>query len=165
MRTKTSHFEFKIMATSEILLLKKVDHLGYEGDVVRVRAGYARNFLLPQALAIPVTRANKKQIDALLIRRKEREAKELQEAKELAEKVRSLALSFTAKIGENGKMFGAITSTDVAKKMSELGFVIDRRKIIMEPAKHIGRATAKVRLHSEVVVDIEFDIAAEAPIA
>ena len=153
------------MATSEILLLKKVDHLGYEGDVVSVRAGYARNFILPQALAIPVTRANKKQIDALLIRRKEREAKELQEAKELAEKIRTLTLSFVVKTGENGKMFGAITSADVVKKISELGFSIDRRKIIMEPVKHIGRAAAKIRLHADVVVDLEFEVSAEAPVA
>ena len=149
------------MATSEILLLQKVDHLGYEGDVVNVRAGYARNFLLPRSLAIPVTRANKKQIDALLIRRKEREVKELQEAKEFAVKIRELSISFTVKTGENGKMFGAVTAADLAKKFTEQGFSIDRRKIALEPVKHVGRSMAKIRLHPEVTVDFEFEVSAE----
>lgn len=150
------------MARAEILLLKKVADLGYEGDVAEVAAGYARNYLLPQGFAIPVTAANKKQIAALQVRRLEREKKEFQEARELAEKIREIVVSFAVKTGANGKMFGAVTASDLAKKISEVGFVIDRRKIQLDPVKHIGQASAKIRLHPEVIVDFAFEVTAEA---
>lgn len=149
------------MATSEILLLQKVEHLGYEGDQVVVRAGYARNYLLPKKLAVPVTRTNRKQIDALRTRRAQREVKELTVAKELAEKIRTLSIVFAVKTGDRGKMFGAVTAADLMRKLSECGITIDRRKIQLEPIKHIGSALAKIKLHQEVTIDFTFDIVAE----
>ncbi|MDR1590900.1 MAG: 50S ribosomal protein L9 [Puniceicoccales bacterium] len=149
------------MATADILLLQKIDHLGYEGDEVTVRAGYARNYLLPKRLAIPITRSNRKQIDALRIRRREREAKELQEAKELAEKIRNLMISFSVKTGERGKMFGAVTAADLARKFAENGIAIDRKKIHLDPVKHTGQCTAKIKLHHEITIDFTFDVVAE----
>jgi large subunit ribosomal protein L9 len=149
------------MATADILLLQKVDHLGYEGDVVTVRAGYARNYLLPRNFAIPVTRSNRKQIEALRARRTEREEKEIQEAKAIAEKIRPLAIVFTVKTGEKGKMFGAITATDLMRKFAEYDVIIDRKKIHLEPIKHTGQACAKIRLHHEVAVDFTFDVISE----
>jgi large subunit ribosomal protein L9 len=153
------------MATADILLLQKIDHLGYEGDVVTVRAGYARNYLLPKRFAIPVTRSNRKQIDALRIRRTEREVKELQEAKELAEKIKTLEISFSVKTGERGKMFGAVTAADLARKFSEHGITIDRKKIHLDPVKHIGQCTAKIKLHQEITIDFIFDVASENAVA
>ncbi|MDR0418450.1 MAG: 50S ribosomal protein L9 [Puniceicoccales bacterium] len=149
------------MATADILLLQKVDHLGYEGDEVTVRAGYARNYLLPKRLAIPVTRSNRKQIDALRIRRAEREAKELQEAKELAEKIRVLIITFSVKTGERGKMFGAVTANDLVHKFAEHGIAVDRKKIHLDPVKHIGQCTAKIKLHREITIDFVFDVVSE----
>ncbi|MDR1366579.1 MAG: 50S ribosomal protein L9 [Puniceicoccales bacterium] len=153
------------MATADILLLQKVDHLGYEGDEVTVRAGYARNYLLPKRFAIPITRSNRKQIDALRIRRAERETKELQEAKELAERIRTLVISFSVKTGERGKMFGAVTAADLVHKFAEHSIAMDRKKIHLDPVKHIGQCTAKIRLHHEVIIDFVFDVISEATTA
>ncbi|MDR2812809.1 MAG: 50S ribosomal protein L9 [Puniceicoccales bacterium] len=149
------------MANADILLLQKVDHLGYEGDEVTVRAGYARNYLLPKRFAIPITRSNRKQIDALRIRRAEREVKELQEAKELAEKIRTLAIAFPVKTGERGKMFGAITAADLVRKFTEHGITVDRKKIHLDPVKHTGQFTAKLKLHHDVTIDFTFDVVSE----
>src|SRR5580692_7269396 len=94
------------MANSEILLLKPVDGLGGEGDQVKVRAGYARNFLLPKKFAVPVTQANRKHVDALKKRRAERETHELTGAQELGKKLEKVSIAFAVKTGEGGKMFG-----------------------------------------------------------
>src|SRR3954465_607377 len=98
------------MANCEILLVKPVENLGGEGDQVKVRAGYARNYLLPRNIAVPVTNANRKQVEALKKRRAEREAQELSGAQELAKKIEKTSLAFAVKTGEGGKMFGAITT-------------------------------------------------------
>ncbi|MDR0590924.1 MAG: 50S ribosomal protein L9 [Puniceicoccales bacterium] len=150
------------MATADILLLQKVEHLGYEGDVVTVRAGYARNYLLPQKLAISVTRSNRKQIEALGMRRRTREEKELREAETLAEQIRALSLTFSVKVGERGKMFGAITVNDLAHKIAEHGIAIDRKKIHLEqPIKTLGQSSAKIKLHHSITVDLQFAVVAE----
>ena len=112
------------MANSEILLVKPVDGLGGEGDQVKVRAGYARNYLLPRKIAVPVTRANKKHIDALKKRRGEREAQELNGAQDLARKLEKASLAFAVKTGEGGKMFGAITATDIHDKLVAAGMLL-----------------------------------------
>ncbi|MDR2735909.1 MAG: 50S ribosomal protein L9 [Puniceicoccales bacterium] len=157
------------MATANILLLKKVENLGAEGDRVSVRAGYARNYLLPNRIAIPVTRANGKQIEALQKKRLEREADELARAKSTAEAIAGLALSFSAKIGENGKMFGSITAANLIAKLAEFGVNLNKKILHMEPAKHVGRHIAKVRLHRDIVIDLAFDVvsedAAQQPVA
>ncbi|MDR2806714.1 MAG: 50S ribosomal protein L9 [Puniceicoccales bacterium] len=149
------------MAIAEILLLRKVNHVGDEGDRVVVRAGYARNYLLPKKLAIPVTRSNRKQIEALRLRREEREARELQEAQALAEKIRTFSMTFSVKTGEKGKMFGAITASDLERKFAEAGMIIDRKKIQLDPVKRIGQSTAKIKLHPSVIVDCVFDVCVE----
>src|SRR5436853_2834158 len=100
------------MAHSEVLLVKPVEGLGGEGDQVKVRAGYARNFLLPRKIAVPLTGANRKHIDALKKRRATREQDELTTAQELAKKLEKTSLAFAVKTGECGKMYGAITSND-----------------------------------------------------
>jgi large subunit ribosomal protein L9 len=154
------------MSSSEVLLLKPVDGLGGEGDQVKVRAGYARNFLLPHKIAVPVTKSNRKQVEALKKRRGEREAHELSGAQALGQKLEKARLdAFVVKTGEGGKMFGAITAADVHDKLTAAGFVIDRKRIhLFTPVKTLGQHTVKVKLHPEVSVEVPFDVVSENPI-
>lgn len=153
------------MAYSEVLLVRPVEGLGGEGDQVKVRAGYARNFLLPRNIAVPVTKANRKQIEALKKRRAEREAQELAGAQELAQKLGKTSLAFAVKTGEGGRMFGAITSADIHAKLVEAGIEIDRKLIhLYTPVKTLGQHTVKVKLHADVSVELGFDIVSENPI-
>jgi large subunit ribosomal protein L9 len=153
------------MANSEILLLKPVEGLGGEGDQVKVRAGYARNYLLPRGFAAPVTVANRKQVDALKRRRAERESLELNGAQELAKKLEKTSFAFAVKTGEGGKMFGAITGSDVHDKLNAAGFSIDKKRILLHtPVKTLGKHTVKVKLHADVTVELAFDVVSENPI-
>jgi large subunit ribosomal protein L9 len=154
------------MAYNEILLLKPVEGLGGEGDQVKVRAGYARNFLLPGGLAVPLTQSNRKQVDALKKRRAEREAHELNGAQALGQKLEKAHLdAFVVKTGEGGKMFGAITAADVHDKLTAAGYAIDRKRIhLFSPIKTLGQHTVKVKLHADVTVEVPFDVVSENPI-
>jgi large subunit ribosomal protein L9 len=153
------------MAHSEVLLIKPVEGLGGEGDQVKVRAGYARNFLLPRKVAVPVTTANRKQVEALKKRRAEREVQELNGAQELARKLEKASLAFAVTTGEGGKMFGSVTAADIHDKLAAAGFEIDRRRILLHtPVKMLGKHTVKVKLHADVTVELPFDIVSENPI-
>jgi large subunit ribosomal protein L9 len=153
------------MAYREVLLVKPVEGLGGEGDQVKVRAGYARNFLLPRKIAMPLTGANRKQVDALKKRRAEREQSELSGAQELARKLEKTSLAFAVKTGEGGKMFGAITAQDVHDKLAASGIELDKKKIhLFNPVKTLGKHTVKVKLHADVSVEVPFDVVSENPI-
>src|ERR1044071_1652920 len=147
------------MASTEVLLVKPVDGLGGEGDQVKVRAGYARNFLLPRKIAVSLNAANKKHIDSLKKRRAEREQTELNSAQDLAKKLEKTSLAFAVKTGEGGKMFGAITGQDVHDKLVASGLEVDKRKIhLFTPVKTLGKHTMKVKLHGDVSVELPFDV-------
>ena len=153
------------MANREILLVKPVEGLGGEGDQVKVRAGYARNVLLPRKIAVPLTGANRRQVDALKKRRAEREQDELSRAQELAKKLEKTSLAFAVKTGEGGRMFGAITANDVHDKLVAAGVEIDKKKIhLFTPVKLLGKHTVKVKLHPDVTVELGFDVVSENPI-
>ena len=153
------------MAYSEVLLVKPVEGLGGEGDQVKVRAGYARNYLLPQSIAVPVTAANRKQVEALKQRRAVRETAELNDANEIARKLEKTSLAFAVKTGEGGKMFGAITATDIHDKLTASGFTIEKKRIHLHtPVKTLGKHTVKVKLHTDVSVELGFDVVSENPI-
>ena len=153
------------MANSESLLVKPVDGLGGEGDQVKVRAGYARNYLLPRGIAVPLTSANRKQVEALKKRRATREAEELTGAQELAKKLEKVALAFAVKTGEGGRMFGAVTATDVHDKLAAAGITLEKRRVLLHtPVKTLGQHTVKVKLHPEVTVELNFDVVSENPI-
>jgi large subunit ribosomal protein L9 len=153
------------MAHSEILLLQPVENLGSEGDQVKVRAGYARNYLLPRNYAAPLTTANRRQVEALKKRRAGREAQELQGAQELAKKLEKASIAFAVKTGEGGRMFGAITAADLHAKLVEAGIDLDKRKIHLHtPVKTLGKHEVRIRLHSEVAVELAFDVVSENPI-
>jgi len=153
------------MAHSEVLLLKLVDGLGAEGDQVKVRAGYARNFLLPQGMAVPLTVSNRKQVEALKKARALREAKELNGAQEIAAKLAKTNIAIAVKTGEGGKLFGAVTTNDIHAKLSAAGIEIEKRRIHLgQPVKTLGKHEVKIRLHADVSVDLAFDVVSENPI-
>ena len=153
------------MATTEVLLVKPVDGLGGEGDQVKVRAGYARNYLLPRKIAVSLNASNQKHVDALKKRRAEREQSELNSAQDLAKKLEKTSVAFVVKTGEGGKMFGAITAQDVHDKLAASGIELDKRKIhLFTPVKTIGKHTVKIKLHADVAVELAFDVVSENPI-
>jgi large subunit ribosomal protein L9 len=153
------------MAHHEVLLLKPVAGLGGEGDQVRVRAGYARNFLLPQKAAVALTQSNRKRVEALKKQRAQREASELSGAQELAKQIAKVSLAFAVKTGEGGKMFGAITAADLHAKFVEAGVDLDKKKIHLHtPVKTLGKHEVSIKLHADVSVEISFDVVSENPI-
>jgi large subunit ribosomal protein L9 len=153
------------MANSEVLLLKPVDGLGAEGDQVKVRAGYARNFLLPQGKAIPLTESNRKRVEALKKARALREAKELEGAQALAKQIEKATVAIAVKTGEGGKLFGAVTANDIHAKLAAAGIEVEKRRIHLgQPVKTLGKHEVKIRLHPEVTVELSFDVVSENPI-
>jgi len=154
------------MAHHEILLLKPIDGLGGEGDLVRVRSGYARNYLLPLKFAVPVTQANRRHIESLKSRRVEREATELTGARELAERLKGFTAAFAVKTGEGGKMFGSITQGDLHTKLTEAGYPVDKKRVHIAGGhvKTLGKHEASIKLHPEVTVEISFEVVSENPI-
>ncbi len=154
------------MATSEVLLVKPVDGLGAEGDRVKVRAGYARNYLLPQGIALPVNNANRKYIDALQSARTKREAKELAEANATLEQLKTAKVAFAVKTGEGGKMFGAITVKDIHATLAEQGIEIEQKRIHLGqgPVKVLGKSVAHIKLHADVAFELEFEVVSANPI-
>ena len=153
------------MATSKVLLVKPVEKLGGEGEQVTVKAGYARNFLFPQKIAIPVTKANKKQIEALQKARAIREVKELENAQAVAKALEAMTIAFAVKTGEGGKMFGSVTAADLLAKLAENGIELPKKAIHLEhPVKDLGKHTAQIKLHNDVRVDFKFEVVSENPI-
>ena len=153
------------MAHSEVLLVKPVDGLGAEGDQVKVRAGYARNFLLPKGIAVPLTQSNRKQIEALKKARTIREAKELEGAQALAKQIEKASIAIAVKTGEGGKLFGAVTANDLHDKLAAAGIPVEKRRIHLgQPVKTLGKHEVKIRLHPEVTVELSFEVVSENPI-
>jgi len=153
------------MANHEILLLKPVDGLGAEGDQVKVRAGYARNYLLPHGMAVPLTGANRKRVESLKKARGLREAKELTGAQALAKQIEKAGIAIAVKTGEGGKLFGAVTTHDIHDKLTAAGITVEKRRIHLgQPIKTLGKHEVKIRLHPEVIVELSFDVVSENPI-
>ena len=147
------------MATANVLLVKHVEGLGSEGDEAKVKAGYARNYLVPQKLAVPLTTANRKQIESLHKARAMREYKDVQIAEELKGRLESIHIAVQVNVGEEGKMFGAVTAQDLYDDITKEGVEVDRKKIqLPAPIKTLGKHTTQIKLHSEVVVDFEFEV-------
>ena len=153
------------MANTEVLLIQPVEGLGGEGDQVKVRAGYARNYLLPRKIAVTLNAANRKHVDSLKKRRAQREQSELDVAQSLAKKLEKTSLAFAVKTGEGGRMFGAITAQDIYDKLVASGTEIDKKKIhLFTPVKTLGKHTVKIKLHADVAVELGFDVVSENPI-
>ena len=153
------------MAQTEILLLEKVDNLGTEGDVVKVRPGYARNFLLPKGIAVPLNQANKKRLDSLKIARAAREAEELQNAQDVASKIGGLSIAIAVKTGSGGKLFGSVTASQIIEKVSENGFSLDKKHFNnFAPIKNLGQTIVPLSLSKEVTAELKVEVVSENPI-
>jgi large subunit ribosomal protein L9 len=147
----------------EVILKEDVANLGHRGDVVKVADGYGRNFLLPRKLALQATLANKAVIEQMKAAAARRSAAEKVQAQELVAKLEPLSLAFTRKSGENGQLFGSVTSADIASELAAKGFDVDRRKIqLTEPIKSLGDFTISVKLHREVTAHLRVNVVAEA---
>jgi large subunit ribosomal protein L9 len=146
----------------EVILREDVKSLGKAGEMVRVKPGYARNFLLPQGLAFEATEGNKKRIAAETRARGVRNQAERTEAERFAATLGAVTLTLTGKAGEEGKLFGSITSQDIADALAAQGHQVDRRRIELEhPIKTLGQHTVGVRLHPEVHAEVRVSVAAE----
>lgn len=153
------------MANAELLLLKPVENLGDEGDTIKVKAGYARNFLLPKGIAIPLTRSNRKQMEVLKERAEKRRQDELAGAQALAEKLAGIQIVFAVKTGPGGKMFGSVTSQDLLARLAEEGVQLEKKQVnLYTPVKSLGKHTTAIRLHEKVSVDFDFEVVSENPI-
>ena len=147
----------------EVILKEDVLHLGHRGDVVKVADGYGRNFLLPRKLAMQATAENKAVIEQMKTAAARRSANEKVLAEMLVAKLEPVALSFTRKSGEAGRLFGSVTTADIAAGLAAEGFEIDRRKIQLdEPLKTVGDFSVAIRLHREVTAHVKVTVAAEA---
>jgi len=147
------------MATTEIILREKIEKLGAEADVVKVKAGYARNYLLPQGKAYEATETNLQHIEALKQDRAEREAKELVEAHQAGEAIKKISATFPLAVGEDGKAFGSVTSIDIQKKLEENGVSVERTNIDLSKAiKTTGKHDVEIKLHAEVSVKFNFSV-------
>jgi large subunit ribosomal protein L9 len=149
------------MPTSQVILIENIPGLGAEADVVKVKAGYARNFLLPQGKAHEVTPATLRQINLLKAKRAEREARELNEAEELARKINKLKITLILETGGSGKAFGSITTQDIANKLkTELpGVEVDRHRIVLERAiKETGAHEIPIKLHHDVTAKLNLTV-------
>lgn len=151
------------MSQTEVILTTLVPGLGAEADIVKVRRGHARNFLIPRGMAHEVTPGALRMTNSLKARRAEREARELNEAEELGRRLSKAKLSFVLETGDSGKAFGAVTAKDIAEKLqAETGHEVDRHRIALErPIKESGDFTVEVRLHPEVHAKLKVTVTAK----
>src|SRR6266850_3174973 len=153
------------MAHTKILLRQDVDDLGARGEIVRVRAGYARNYLLPRKLAVEATAGNVKEIERERAALLKKEATERTSAEGQAEQMGSLVLEFKRKSGEQGALYGSVTSMDIADTLKERGYEIDRHRIhLREPIKRLGEFKVPLRLHREVSIDLQVKVSPEGEV-
>jgi large subunit ribosomal protein L9 len=144
---------------NHVVLQQDVANLGKSGDLVRVRAGYARNFLMPRGLAAPATAGNVARIEALRKQAVVRAAKELEGAQESAKKLESLSVKIARAVGEENRMYGSVTAKDVEDAFRAIGVEIDRKKIILvDPIKTLGLAEVPIKLHHDVVAKLRVEV-------
>lgn len=148
------------MPSTQIILTENIPGLGAEADVVKVRRGFARNFLLPQGKAYEVTKSTMRKLDMLKAKRAEREANELNEAEEIARRIGKSKMIFTLETGESGKAFGSVTANDIAMRLkNEVGAEIERHRIVLEhPIKSTGEHELSIKLHADVTATLKFTV-------
>jgi large subunit ribosomal protein L9 len=147
----------------EVILKQDVENLGFKDDIVSVKNGYGRNFLIPQGHAVLATGSAKKVLAENLKQRAFKEAKIVEEATKLAEAIKAIEIKIAAKVGEGTKLFGSVSNIDVAAAIEKAGTAIDKKfiKVTGGLIKRTGKYNATVRLHRDVVVDLSFEIEAE----
>jgi large subunit ribosomal protein L9 len=147
----------------EVILREDVEKLGARGEMVKVAAGYARNFLLPRRLAVAATESNKKIVEQERQAHLRRDAKEVADATDLGKMMANLSVTISQKAGENEQLFGSVTSKDIADLLEKQGYTIERRKIVLpEPIKTLGEFKVPLRLHRDVTTEITVHVTKEA---
>ena len=143
----------------QLILKQTVDHLGEEGDVVNVKPGYGRNFLMPQGLAITATKGNLAQLAIAKVAIDARKKHQRDEAEAMAKKLEACVVTLAMRVGEDNKLYGSVTSSDVADNLAEQGLVIDRRKITLdEPIKMVGETSVTVKVGYQVTAKVKVNI-------
>jgi large subunit ribosomal protein L9 len=149
------------MANVKLILREDVHGLGHAGDVVSVKPGFAKNFLVPQNKAVLASEAKIREVEHLKRQIAEKVAKELADQKKAKQALEAVQLEVKAKVGEEGRLFGSVTAAQVAELLAAKGFEIDRRRIELEPVKEVGDHTASVRLHRDVVATVRLKVSPE----
>ncbi len=143
----------------KVVLIKDLEGYGSFGDVISVKDGFARNYLIPRGFALPATEENLRHVNSILSQRARKLQREKEKAQELAKRLSGLVLEIVRQVGERGKLFGSVTSQDIAQALQEKGFDVDRKKVMLRnPIKEIGIYTITLKLHPEVSVDIKVDV-------
>ncbi len=147
----------------EIILKEDIAKLGHKNDIIRVKDGYARNYLIPKGYAIPATPSARKMHEENMRQRAHKEEKIKNEALDLAKKMEDLSLTIGAKTSSTGKIFGSVNTIQIAEALAEKGFDIDRKKISIkgDAVKEVGKYVATIHLHREVSVEINFEVVSE----
>jgi large subunit ribosomal protein L9 len=149
------------MALVQVILSEDVHNLGDAGDVVNVKPGYARNFLIPQGKALPATAARVHEVEHKRRVIAEKRAKELKDLESVKLRLEGIALEIAAQVGEEGKLFGSVTAANLAELLAEKGVEVDRRKIVLaEPIKSVGEHAVSVRLRNDVVASLKVKVTA-----
>ncbi len=147
----------------ELILTKDVENLGFKDEVVTVKPGYGRNFLIPQGFAKLATASAKKVLAENLRQRAHKEKEQIEEATKMVESLKDVEISISAKVGQGNKLFGSINNIDLANALAEKGFEVDKRyiQIYGGTVKTVGKHGAKIRLHREVSTEMEFEVVAD----
>ncbi|HTJ88815.1 MAG TPA: 50S ribosomal protein L9 [Acidocella sp.] len=148
------------MAAVELILLQRVEKLGQMGEVVKVKPGYARNYLLPQAKAVRATKANRERFERERAQLEAQNLKRRDEAERVAERVHGLSVTLIRQASESGALYGSVSSRDIAEASTEAGLAIERSQVVLtHPIKALGIASVRVALHPEVVIDVKVNVA------
>lgn len=145
----------------EVILREHVDNLGRRGEIVKVAAGYARNYLLPRKLALAVTENNKRQIERERVQAEARELEEKSQAEAFASRMAATEIEIARRVGENDTLYGSVTSADIAEALKAKGFDIDKRKIqLHDPLKALGESMVPVKIHRDVTAQVKVKVVA-----
>ncbi len=146
----------------EVILKEDVVNLGYKDDIVKVKDGYGRNYLIPQGKAVIASESAKKVLAETLKQRAHKIEKLKSDAAAMAEKLNGVTLTIAAKASEGGKIYGSVSNIQIAEELAKLGLEVDRKSIVMKDAKELGEYTAVVKLYKEIQATISFTVVAEA---
>ncbi|MFN7065672.1 MAG: 50S ribosomal protein L9 [Aquificaceae bacterium] len=143
----------------KVVLIKDLEGYGIFGDVINVKDGFARNYLIPRGIALPAAEENLRHVGNILSQRARRLQREKEKALELAKRLEGCLLEISRHVGGKGKLFGSVTAQDISQALKEKGFEVDRKKVLLKnPVKEIGIYTVSLKLHPEVSVNIKVDV-------
>lgn len=146
----------------KVVLIKDLEGYGVFGDVVNVKDGFAKNYLIPRGIALPATEGNLRHVQGIISQKARKLQKEKEKALQLAKKLEGLMLELYKQVGERGKLFGSVTAQEVAQALAEKGFQVDRKKVLIKNSiKELGIYTVTLKLHPDVSVDIKVEVKAQ----